>query len=65
MPGGDGTGPMGQGPIGGRGRGRSGQGMGPEGDCLCPNCGHRELHQLAVPCYSRKCPKCGAPMTRA
>ena len=65
MPGGDGTGPIGQGPIGGRGRGRRGQGMGPEGDCLCPNCGHREPHQLAVPCYSRKCPKCGAPMTRA
>ena len=64
MPGGDGTGPVGQGPIGGRGRGRRGQGMGPEGDCLCPNCGHREAHQLAVPCYSRKCPKCGAPMTR-
>jgi len=65
MPGGDGTGPRGEGPIGGRGRGRRGQGMGPEGDCLCPNCGHREPHQLAVPCYSRKCPKCGAPMTRA
>ena len=64
MPGGDGTGPIGQGSIGGRGRGRRGQGMGPEGDCLCPNCGHREPHQLAVPCYSRKCPKCGAPMTR-
>ena len=65
MPGGDGTGPIGQGPIGGRGRGRKGYGMGPEGDCLCSNCGHREPHQLAVPCYSRKCPKCGAPMTRA
>ncbi len=59
MPGGDGTGP-----IGGRGR-RRGQGMGPGGDCICSNCGHREPHQLAVPCYHRKCPKCGAPMTRA
>ena len=59
MPGGDGTGP-----VGGRGLGRRAQGMGPGGDCICPNCGHREPHQLAVPCYSRKCPKCGAPMSR-
>jgi len=63
MPGGDGTGPAGQGPI--RGRGRRGQGMGAGGECICSNCGHREPHQLAVPCFSRKCPKCGAPMTRA
>jgi Na+-translocating ferredoxin:NAD+ oxidoreductase subunit B len=59
MPGGDGTGPA------GGSRGRRGFGMGPGGDCICPNCGHREPHQLAVPCYSRKCPKCGAPMSRA
>ena len=39
--------------------------QGPGGQCLCPNCGHREPHQLAVPCYSRKCPKCGAPMSQA
>ena len=63
MPGGDGTGPAGQGPIGGRGR--RGQSMGAGGECICSNCGHREPHQLAVPCFSRKCPKCGAPMTRA
>ncbi|RLI68490.1 hypothetical protein DRO91_08990 [Candidatus Heimdallarchaeota archaeon] len=50
----------------GRGRGRGGGfASGPGGDCLCPNCGHREPHQLGVPCYNRKCPKCGAPMTRA
>ena len=59
MPGGDGTGPIGP------GRGRKGQGMGLGGDCICANCGHREPHQIAVPCYSRKCPKCGAPMSRA
>jgi len=70
MPGGDGTGPQGQGSMtgGGRGRGR-GQGggfaQGPDGECRCPNCNYRESHQLGVPCYNKKCPKCGAPMTRA
>jgi len=75
MPGGDGTGPSGQGPMTGRGQGRGqgGQGRGqgggfasgPDGECRCPNCGYRESHQLGVPCYDRKCPKCGSPMTRA
>jgi hypothetical protein len=75
MPGGDGTGPDGQGPVAGRGRGRGqGQGgrglgggfaRGPDGECRCSNCGHREPHQLGVPCYDKKCPKCGSPMTRA
>ena len=66
MPWGDGTGPGRDGGGYGRGRGRGGGfGQGPGGDCICPNCGHRESHQLGVPCYTRKCPKCGAPMTRA
>ncbi len=71
MPGGDGTGPGGQGPMTGR-RGQGGQGRGQGGfvsgssdECRCPNCGHREPHQLGVPCYNRKCPKCGSPMTVA
>ena len=50
--------------IGRRGLG-GGFAHGPGGDCICPNCGYRELHQLGVPCYSKKCAKCGAPMTRA
>ena len=58
-----------QGVGGGRGQGRGrrtgGFGLGPGGECVCPNCGHREPHQLGVPCYARKCPKCGTPMTRA
>ena len=53
----------------GRGGGRRGLGggfaRGPRGECLCPNCGYREPHQLANPCLTKKCPKCGAPMTRA
>ena len=68
MPGGDGTGPDGQGPVAERGQGRGlggGFARGPDGECRCPNCGHREPHQLGVPCYNKKCPKCGSPMTRA
>jgi len=49
--------------CGGRGLG-GGYGLGPNGECLCPNCGYREPHQRGVPCYTRKCPKCGALMTR-
>lgn len=31
-------------------------------DCICSNCGHHEPSQLNIPCYHRKCPKCGAPL---
>ncbi len=56
----------GQGRAQGRGRGQGGGfGLGPGGDCLCPNCGHREPHQLGVQCFQKKCPKCGSQMTRA
>ena len=66
MPGGDGTGPQGQGSMTGGGRGQGGGfAQGPGGECRCPNCGYREQHQLGVPCYNKKCPKCGSPMTRA
>ena len=71
MPGGDGTGPMGRGPMTGRaGGGGFGRGLGggfargPGGECLCPSCRYREPHQLGVSCYTKKCPKCGATMTR-
>ncbi|MBN1814965.1 MAG: hypothetical protein JXA14_24230 [Anaerolineae bacterium] len=53
---------------GGRGPGRMGgsQAAGPGGTCVCPNpnCGHREPHQAGVPCYQKKCPKCGTQMIR-
>lgn len=31
--------------------------------CRCSNCGHQEPPLLGVPCYTRTCPKCGAPMS--
>jgi len=68
MPGGDGTGPLGKGPIVGRnirGQGRTGNaGVGPNGYCICPNCGEKIVHTAGVPCTAVKCPKCGASMIR-
>ena len=66
MPRGDGTGPSGQGPVGGgrsRGQGR-GRGVGPEGNCVCPACGHEIPHTPGVTCNQVKCEKCGSPMVR-
>ena len=70
MPGGDGTGPIGQGRAGtGRGRGSDmGRGAGfagPEGECRCPNCEYHETHQRGYPCNTKKCPKCNTQMVRA
>ena len=50
---------------GGRGRHPGGFGLGPGGECVCPNCGNKVPHQRGVPCYEHSCPKCGQPMTRA
>ncbi len=50
----------------GRGRGRMGGfAAGPGGYCVCPKCGTKAVHQIGIPCYQQKCPKCGSPMTRA
>jgi predicted Fe-Mo cluster-binding NifX family protein len=65
---------------GGRGMGRGGQGRsqggrragrgggplaaGPDGYCVCSQCGRKEPHQRGVPCFERKCPNCGAVMVR-
>ncbi len=49
----------------GEGRGRMrGFATGPDGNCICPKCGYKEAHQTGIPCYQKKCPKCGSPMTR-
>ncbi len=72
MPRGDGTGPMGQGPVsGGRagsgvGRGRMGGSIaaGPRGVCVCPKCGEKVSHKVGMPCSSESCPKCGTKMVR-
>lgn len=71
MPRGDGTGPAGMG--GGQGQGRGGRGIGrmggplaagPGGNCVCPQCGHKEPHKIGAPCARQKCPKCGTAMAR-
>ena len=48
---------------GGQGR-MGGEGAGPGGNCVCPNCGTKVVHQARVPCYSISCPNCGTKMTR-
>ncbi|SCZ81855.1 hypothetical protein [Acidaminobacter hydrogenoformans] len=76
MPGKNGTGPAGLGR--GLGLGRSsgaGQGLnarrvggnagyGVQGYCVCPKCGAKVEHERAEPCYTKKCPSCGAIMVR-
>ncbi len=65
MPGRDGTGPMGQGAGMGRGMGRGRRGgAGPGGNCVCPGCGTKVVHQPGTPCASIDCPKCGVRMIR-
>lgn len=75
MPRKDGTGPPlggGAGSGGGIGRGGMGAGRmrgsrpgsGPEGQCICPNCGTRMPHQTGMPCYDLTCPQCGSKMTK-
>lgn len=68
MPNKDGTGPLGHGPITGRGIGRQGpigsMRSGPGGYCVCPKCGEKIAHMPSIPCTSVKCPKCGSFMIR-
>jgi predicted DNA-binding protein (UPF0251 family) len=71
MPGRDGTGPLGEGPIGGRGRGHGGRfrnmseyGAGPNGVCVCSKCGYKQTHVRGIPCAQIKCPECGSVMIR-
>jgi len=46
------------------GRMPGGSGDGPDGDCVCPECGATALHKTGVPCYEMECPECGAAMSR-
>ena len=51
--------------VGSGGLGRMGGfSLGPGGYCVCPSCGYRVKHEIGRPCYNRRCPKCGAYMTR-
>ena len=57
--------------LGGGGFGRGGRrglgggfARGPSGYCICPNCGQKEPHIAAIPCFNQECPKCGSLMTR-
>jgi hypothetical protein len=63
-----GGGGAGRGRGGGRGQGRGrmggSQAAGPEGNCICPNCGQKVNHVAGKPCYDQKCPKCGTQMLR-
>ncbi|MFC2036095.1 hypothetical protein ACFLUJ_08275 [Chloroflexota bacterium] len=64
MPRGDGTSPpTGRVNRGGRMRGNQ-PGTGPGGNCVCPNCGEKLLHELGIPCNTLSCPKCGIGMIR-
>jgi len=47
-----------------QGRQPEGEGLGPDGICLCPECGEEKIHQRGIPCYQEKCPVCGAKMIR-
>ncbi len=63
MPRGNGRGPL----SGGRGMGRGAgnrQGVGPGGNCICPGCGTKIVHQAGTPCFSMSCPRCGIRMVR-
>lgn len=53
----------GKGPGSGRGR-QGGAAAGPEGECICPQCGHSQNHERGVPCEQVMCPKCSVAMRR-
>jgi hypothetical protein len=51
----------------GQGHGRGGGNeptSGPGGHCVCPKCGHKEIHVAGQRCLDRSCPQCGTKMIR-
>jgi len=48
---------------GGRGR-KGGGGFGPDGYCVCAQCGEKIGHKRGEKCTDIKCPKCGHTMVR-
>ena len=52
---------------GGAGKGKGGgnkPGSGPDGNCICPSCGHKIRHLTGQRCKDVACPKCGTKMVR-
>jgi len=52
---------VGRGDYGKDMNGRAVPGQG--GYCVCPNCAYRVRGEMMIPCYLRKCPRCGILMT--
>lgn len=50
---------------GGKGRMNGSVQTGPNGFCICSNCGTKLPHKQAQPCSNVKCPHCGSAMVRA
>jgi cation diffusion facilitator family transporter len=41
------------------------KGAGPDGFCVCPQCGYKVSHKRGVPCPTIICPKCHIPLVRS
>jgi hypothetical protein len=34
------------------------------GECICPICGFKIIHEKGVQCYNKSCPRCGMILTK-
>jgi cation diffusion facilitator family transporter len=39
-------------------------GLGPDGKCVCPQCGYSVSHEKGIPCGTLSCPKCNVNLER-